>query len=97
MSQDECHPEQRLGLSVKLVKNCEFRLFQRPDDAVIPGYDKQTEQDMAANGNFIANYEPLKGDSLAAVVEDVMTHCNFTPPMHNLLQEAYDRGEGYVV
>jgi phosphoenolpyruvate carboxykinase (diphosphate) len=94
---DECHPEQRLGLSVKLVKNCEFRLFQRPDDARIPGYDKQTEQDMAANGNFIANYEPLKGDSLAAVVEDVMTHCSFTPPMHNLLQEAYDRGEGYVV
>lgn len=94
---DECHPDQHLGLSVKLVKNCEYRLFQRPDDAVIPGYDKQTEQDMAENGNFIANYEPLKGDNLSAIVEDVMTLCDFTPPMRNLLQEAYDKGEGYVV
>ncbi len=94
---DECRPDQQLGLSVKLVKNCEYRLFQRPDDAIIPGYDKQTEQDMAENGNFIANYEPLKGDNLSAVVEDVMTHCNFTPPMRNLLQEAYDKAEGYVV
>ncbi|MCP5273416.1 MAG: hypothetical protein H6936_00910 [Burkholderiales bacterium] len=94
---DECRPAQHTGLSVKLVKNCEYRLFQRPDDARIPGYDKQTEYDMAVNGNFIANYDPLKGDSLAAVVEDVMTHGSFTQPMYDLLQEAYDKGEGYVV
>lgn len=94
---DECRPEQHSGDSVKLIKNCEYRLFQRPDDACIPGYDKQTEQDMAASGNFIANYEPLKGDNLSAVVEDVMIHGSFTPPMRNLLQEAYDKGDGYVV
>ncbi len=94
---EECRPEQHSELSVKLIKNCENRLFQRPDDARIPGYDKQTEQDMAANGNFIANYEPLKGDNLSAVVEDVMTHGSFTKPMRDLLQEAYDKKEGYVV
>ena len=29
--------------AVKFVKNCEYRLFQRPDDAIHRGYDKQTE------------------------------------------------------
>ena len=93
-----CHP--RLGgedHSVKLVHNCEYRLFQRPDDAIIPGYDKQAEADMARPGNFLANYEPLKGDKLAEVVEDVMTFCSFTEPMRKLLQAAYDEGSGYVV
>jgi len=94
---EECRAAQHSGHSVKVVINCENRLFQRPDDAAIPGYDKQTETDMAAMGNFIANYEPLKGESLAAVVEDVMVHGSFTPPMQNLLQEAYDEGKGYVV
>jgi len=83
--------------SVKLVKNCEYRLFQRPDDAIHPGFDKQTETDLAQPGNFIANFEPLKGAKLAAVVEDVLTFGNFSPPMHNLLQSAYDAGDRYVV
>jgi len=54
----DCRPEGAGNAhSVKLVKNCEYRLFQRPDDAVIPGYDKQAEKDMAQPGNFLANYE----------------------------------------
>jgi hypothetical protein len=83
--------------SIKLTRNCEYRLFQRPDDAIIPGFDKQTEQDIAQAGNFLANFEPLKGEKLAAVVEDVLNFCNFTPPMQVLLQEVYQKGQGYVV
>ncbi|RTZ61478.1 MAG: hypothetical protein DSZ33_00955 [Gammaproteobacteria bacterium] len=83
--------------SVKLVDNCEYRLFQRPDDAIIPGFDTQTEIDMAQPGNFIANYEPLKGDKLNEIVEDVATFQNYTEPMKKLLQEAYDDGNCYVV
>ncbi len=83
--------------SVKLVKNCEYRLFQRPDDAIIPGYDKQTEYNMSQPGNFVANFEPLTGDDLERVVEDVLSFNNFTPPMHSLLTEAYQSGTGYVV
>jgi len=83
--------------SVKLVSNCEYRLFQRPDDAIIPGYDKQTEANMAASGNFMANFEPLHGEKLAAVVEDVLTLSKFTAPMHDLLTDAYRDGKGYVV
>ena len=33
--------------SVKFIKNCEYRLFQRPDDAIIRGYDKKTESDFS--------------------------------------------------
>lgn len=83
--------------SVKLTTNCEYRLFQRPDDAVIPGYDKQTELNMANPDNFIANYEPLSGDKLAEVVEDVLTMSKFTQPMHDLLEGVYKEGKGIVV
>ncbi|OQX44003.1 MAG: hypothetical protein B0D88_03365, partial [Candidatus Sedimenticola endophacoides] len=83
--------------SAKLVKNCEFRLFQRPDDAIHPGFDKQTEHDMAQPGNFIANFEPLDPRQLAAIVEDVFTFGSFTQPMSDLLQEAYDEQSPYVV
>ena len=83
--------------SVKLVSNCEYRLFQRPDDAIIPGFDSQAESDIAKNGNFLANYEPLKGENLSAVVEDVLTFNNYSTPMKSRLQQAYDEGDCYVV
>jgi phosphoenolpyruvate carboxykinase (diphosphate) len=35
------------------------RLFQRPDDAIHRGYDKQTEADFSRPDNFFSNYEPL--------------------------------------
>jgi hypothetical protein len=82
--------------SVKLVKNCEYRLFQRPDEAIHRGFDKQTEFDMAQPGNFIANFEPLKGDNLSEIVEDVVEFQKYTDPMRDLLQAACDSGE-YVV
>lgn len=82
--------------SVKLVRNCEYRLFQRPDDAVHRGFDKQTEQDMAQRDNFLANYEPLKGKVLAEIVEDVASFDQYSEPMRNLLLEAHKAGE-YVV
>jgi hypothetical protein len=92
-----CGPDADDGRSVKLVHNCEYRLFQRPDDAIHPGFDRQTEMDMSGPGNFLANYEPLAGEQVAALVEDVHTFCKFTRPMRNLLQAAYDEGRGYVV
>jgi len=92
-----CRPDQTSDLSIKLVKNCEYRLFQRPDEAVHPGYDKQTELDMSEHGNFIANFEPLTGSALAAVVEDVLTFDRFTAPMRKLLEVAFAEPGSYVV
>jgi hypothetical protein len=92
-----CGPAHDGKHSVKLAKNCEYRLFQRPDDAIHPGFDKQTELDMSQPGNFFANYEPLSGEKLADVVNDVHTFCRFTQPMKSLLQKAHDEGTGFVV
>jgi hypothetical protein len=92
-----CGPAQHGESSIKLVKNCEYRLFQRPDEAIHPGFDKQTEQDLAGAGNFIANFEPLHGTALAGLVEDVDTFYAFTDPMQRLLKEVYESGRGYVV
>jgi hypothetical protein len=44
-----CSPNAAGHPSVKLVSNCEFRLFQRPDEAIHPGFDRQTEADMATS------------------------------------------------
>ncbi|MEN8174137.1 MAG: hypothetical protein ABFS23_00125 [Pseudomonadota bacterium] len=94
---NDCRPEVRGENSVKLVKNCEYRLFQRPDEAIHPGFDKQTESDLAQPGNFLANFEPLSGEALAAVAQDVLTLHNFTSPMRKLLETAHGDGSGFVV
>ena len=90
-------PKSTTNPSLKLVKNCEYRLFQRPDEAIHRGFDTQTEIDMAQPNNFIANYEPMIGDKLEALVEDVVEFQKYTAPMHDLLQGAYDQGDQYVV
>ncbi|MCK5902491.1 MAG: hypothetical protein KAG28_05015 [Cocleimonas sp.] len=90
-------PPELSNPSVKLVKNCEYRLFQRPDEAIHRGYDTQTEIDMAEPNNFIANYEPLIDEKLKAIVEDVVEFQKYTDPMRDLLQAAYDKGDQYVV
>src|SRR5690606_27456072 len=56
--------------SVKFVQNCEYRLFQRPDDAIIRGYDKATERDLSEGGNFLSNWEPLTPADAREMVED---------------------------
>lgn len=78
--------------SLKLVRNCEYRLFQRPDDAIIPGFDKQTELELALDGNFMANYEPLSGASLETLISDLPMLSTFTPPMRARLERAAREG-----
>jgi phosphoenolpyruvate carboxykinase (diphosphate) len=90
-------PLQQSQRSVKLVSNCEYRLFQRPDDAIHPGYDKQTEANMSAPGNFMANFEALDHAKLSAIVEDVLNFGKFTDPVKHLLDDAYHAGRGFVV
>lgn len=74
------------GASAKVVHNCEYRLFQRPDDAVIRGYDKKTEEDMSRPGNFFSNYHPLTQAEAAEMVEDAVRFDYFTEPMKSLLR-----------
>lgn len=74
--------------SIKLVKNCENRLFQRPDDAINRGLDKQTESDLAEPGNFISNFEPLTATDARELVEDAVGFQDYTVPMQNLIRKA---------
>ena len=57
------------NLSLKFAQNCEYRLFQRPDEAIHRGYDKQTEEDFAQPGNFFSNYEPLNSAQARELIQ----------------------------
>jgi hypothetical protein len=80
--------------SHKFVKNCEQRLFQRPDDAIHPGYDKQTEADFARPGNFFSNYEALTAGDARALMEDTIAFDQFTYPMQQLIRESASAANG---
>jgi hypothetical protein len=83
--------------SYKFTKNCEYRLFQRPDDAIHRGLDKQTEADLARDDNFIVNFEPLSRDQIRDICDRAVDLSQFTEPMQKLLLEARDEDHGYVV
>jgi len=83
--------------SLKLVQNCEYRLFQRPDDAIHPGFDKQAELDIGRPDNFLSNYEPLTAQDARAIVQRIAEFDRYTPPMQRLIAEAARHDEGYVV
>lgn len=91
-------PETGQGSSLKFVKNVERRLFQRPDDAIHPGYDKLTESDFARADNFFSNYEALPASRAREMIEDSITFYQFTEPMQSVIREVASNGqEGYFV
>lgn len=73
--------------SAKLIQNCEYRFFQRPDDAIVRGYDHKTEADMARPGNFFCNYEPLTREHAKEIVEDTIRFGQFTAPVQKLFRD----------
>jgi hypothetical protein len=73
--------------SLKFVHNCEFRLFQRPDDAIIRGYDRRTEQDFSRTGLFFSNFEPITRAAARAVVEDTLGFEEFTVPIRRTFRD----------
>ena len=77
-------------LSRKFVTNCESLLFQRPDDAIVRGYDKQTESDMSDPDAdlFISNFQPLTPDDARAMAADAPGLSRFTEPMQSLVSRA---------
>ena len=79
--------------SLKFVHNCELRLFQRPDDAIIRGYDHRTEHDFARTGLFFSNYEPLTRAHAQAIVNDTLGFEAFTDPMRGLFTNFLDAGK----
>ncbi len=82
--------------SLKLAENCEFRLFQRPDDAIHPGFDKQAEADIARTDNFLSNYQPLDVKEIRDIANRVAEFDRYTEPMRNLIAAAA-RDQGFTV
>ncbi len=79
------HPDVK-NPSLKFLTNCEYRLFQRPDDAVIRGYDKQTEIDFSHHGTFFSNYEPLDRHTAKDMLADTIRFEAFSGPMRKTIR-----------
>jgi hypothetical protein len=73
--------------SVKIVENCEYRLFQRPDEAVNRGFDKQAESDLASPNNFLSNFEPLTKEVAQDILDHSVMYHQYTRPMRNLIKK----------
>lgn len=71
--------------SVKIVTNCESRLFQRPDDCVVKGYDKQAENDLSSPNTFLSNFEPLTRQQVKEIKEDSIGFDHYTQPVKDLI------------
>ena len=80
--------------SYKLVENCENLLFQRPDDAIHRGYDKQAELDISTPGTFLSNFEPLTRADAIAMRDDAVDFSAFTEPMADLIRTVADTPDG---
>lgn len=91
------YPPRLPNPSVKLTHNCEYRLFQRPDDAVHRGLDAQAERDIAGPGNFLSNFEALGPAQVRGLVEDVIGFNQYGPDMRNFLVAAAQADMGYAV
>ncbi|QEG36763.1 hypothetical protein Pr1d_40990 [Bythopirellula goksoeyrii] len=83
--------------SYKFVENCEYRFFQRPDDAIHRGLDKQAEFDLSQPGNFISNFEPLTLKQVSEMAKYVVDFDAFSQPMQDLLTDLQKQEDGYVV
>jgi hypothetical protein len=84
--------------SYKFLQNCEYRLFQRPDDAIHRGLDRQAEADLARRDvNFISNFEPLTRSVVLDMIEKVVEFEGYTPPMQELLKSVEQGRAGYIV
>jgi hypothetical protein len=70
----------------KFALNCEYRLFQRPDEAIVRGYDKTAELDFSRHGNFFSNYEPLNVDDAREMVEDTILFEQFSKPIRRVIR-----------
>jgi len=84
--------------SCKFLQNCEHRLFQRPDDAILRGYDKTAESDFCKQGNFFSNYNPLPADDSAERLRDAIHFDLYTEGIQDLITDMEEtRSPDYYV
>lgn len=82
--------------SVKILTNCEAHLFQRPDEAIVRGYDKGAELDIISNGRFLTNYEMLTKKDAINIYEDTINYDKYTPPVQDFIKEISDNDDNDI-
>ncbi len=80
-------------VSRKFLINCEQLLFQRPDDAIHRGYDKQAEADIASGGTFLSNFQPLTHEDARELMDDAIAFSKFSPPIQDLIRRTVAGGD----
>lgn len=84
--------------SIKMVTNCESHFFQRPDEAVNRGYDKEAEFDIVQGNTFLTNYEPLNRENAIDLYNDAISFEEYTQPVKDLIKKvAESENDGYFV
>eukprot|EP00569_Conticribra_weissflogii_P002792 CAMPEP_0171340910 /NCGR_PEP_ID=MMETSP0878-20121228/8857_1 /TAXON_ID=67004 /ORGANISM="Thalassiosira weissflogii, Strain CCMP1336" /LENGTH=1177 /DNA_ID=CAMNT_0011843033 /DNA_START=74 /DNA_END=3607 /DNA_ORIENTATION=+ len=78
--------------SLKISQNCEWRLFQRPDDAILPGFDQQTEEDLAGDQVFVSNFKPIYEEEMRDLSEQVDFYEILTEPMKKHMKRCIKEG-----
>ena len=73
--------------SVKLASNCEYRFFQRPDECIVRGFDRQAEADLSGTNVFISNFEPYKKDFAKKLMEDILGFEKYTEPVKDMIRD----------
>ncbi|MCK5664393.1 MAG: hypothetical protein KAI17_12970, partial [Thiotrichaceae bacterium] len=87
-----------LNKSVKFTANCESYFFQRPDEAVIRGYDKEAEFDIVQGNTFLTNYEPLTKEHAVELYDDAISFEEYTQPVKDLITRVVEsESDGYFV
>lgn len=76
--------------SLKFVANCEYRFFQRPDDAIRRGYDKKAEADFCRENLFASNYHPISRGEARDEVADALEFGDYTPGLREVFTEFLD-------
>lgn len=84
--------------SLKFVENCEYLFFQRPDEAINKGYDKQAESDLSRENTFATNYRPLSSEDAKEIILDAIEFDKFTQPIKDIIiKGAQEKSGKYFV
>tara|TARA_B100000809_G_scaffold266851_1_gene332196 strand:+ start:5759 stop:9238 length:3480 start_codon:yes stop_codon:yes gene_type:complete len=86
--------------SVKVTANCEAHLFQRPDEAIVRGYDKGAEADIVSDNTFLTNYELMRKKDAIELYKDTINYDKYTQPVKDLIKsvvESENEEEFFVV
>ena len=83
--------------SFKFASNCEYRFFQRPDDAIHKGYDLQAEKDLSSGNLFATNYQPLTKTEVEAIRNDAMGYIAYTEPVKAHIEAFLAGSDQYCV